>query len=266
MKILFIGDITGKSGREIVGEELPRLRQEFQPDLVIANADNATHGLGISPKTADELFSLDIDVMTGGNHLFDRKEIIEYLPGQPRLLRCANYPEEVPGEAVFIGKAGNVPYLVTTLVGRVFMSPYESPFKTLDWLLEERGKGIIIRIVDFHAEATSEKLAFARYADGRVSAVIGTHTHVQTADEQILPAGTAFITDVGMTGPHGGIIGMATETVLPRFLTGLPTRFEPAMGMVQLHGLFLEIDDNSGMATTITRIRRDQVESHDKQK
>lgn len=256
MRILFIGDITGSSGRNILKEHLPSLKEEYAVDLTIVNVDNAAHGLGVSPKIARSLRELGVDVMTGGNHLFDRKEVVPDLDDMPWLLRGANYSGEVPGAYVYIDECNGIPFLVTHLIGRTFMGTYENPFTQYDKVIEEHGKDIAVRIVDFHGEATSEKLAFARYVDGRASAVIGTHTHVQTADEQILQYGTAFITDVGMTGPHDGIIGMQTETVLPRFLTGLPTKFEPATGNVQLHAVVIEIDVESGIAKSIERIVR----------
>lgn len=257
MNILFIGDITGEPGRAAIAAFLDPLRQEFAIDLTIANVDNAAHGLGVTPKIARDLLARGIDILTGGNHLFDRKEMLPEIGDLPRLLRGYNYPGEVPGAGVYIGMAGEVPFMVTTLIGRTYMGIYENPFSAIDEILEEHGVDARVRIVDFHAEATSEKIAFARYVDGRVSAVVGTHTHVQTADEQILPIGTAYISDVGMTGPHDGIIGMSTGTVLPRFLTGLPTRFEPAEGQIRLHAVVIDVDESTGSARSITRIRRD---------
>lgn len=254
MKILFIGDITGEAGRKAVSAWLPDLKEKLGIHLTIANADNAAHGLGITPKVAKKLLNLGIDVLTGGNHLFDRKDIIPELESLPRLLRGANYPSKVPGEYIFQGEADGSPFAVVTFMGKTYMGQYESPFISSDSVLREIDPSCKTIIVDFHAEATSEKVAFGRYLDGRVTAVLGTHTHVQTADEQILAKGTAYITDVGMTGPHSGIIGMATETVLPRFLTGLPTRFEPARGEAKFHAVVIDVENETGKAREIERI------------
>ena len=256
MKLLFIGDVNARPGREALAALLPGLLEEYGPQLVIANGENAAHGLGITPRIADEMFDLGVDLITGGNHLFDRREIVDYLAEQPRLLRPANYPRGVPGFGVFVGEAGGVPFMATTLAGRVFMPPLDCPFRALDRLLADEGSGIAVRIVDFHAEATSEKVALGLHADGRLSALIGTHTHVQTADERVLPGGTACITDVGMTGPHDGVIGVRADLILRRFLTGLPARFEPAEGKVILHAVLVDIDEASGRARSIERIRR----------
>ena len=254
MKILFIGDVTGEAGRKAVSTLLPSIQKKYQVDVTIANGDNAAHGLGITPKVARKLLNLGVDVITGGNHLFDRKDILPELEEFPQLLRGANYPSQVPGEYIYRGKVGETLFAVVTFLGKTYMGNYESPFISSDSVLAEIGEDVKVVIVDFHAEATSEKVAFGRYLDGKVSAVLGTHTHVQTADEQILPKGTAYITDVGMTGPHNGIIGMATETVLPRFLTGLPTRFEPAKGESKFHGVVMEIDNQTGKAVKIERL------------
>jgi len=228
MKLLFIGDINARGGRETLSRLLPDLRREFTPDLVIANVENAAHGLGVTPTIAGEILADGVDVMTGGNHLFDRKEILDYLPEQPRLLRPANYPPDVPGFN-------------------------DCPFRTFDRLARHASSKVAVRIIDFHAEATSEKIAFARYVDGRASVVIGTHTHVQTADEKILPGGTAHISDVGMTGSHAGVIGVRADLIINRFTTGLPTRFEPAL---MLHAVVVDIDEFTGKARSIERICR----------
>ena len=262
MKVLFIGDITGSSGRKIVAEELKQLKDTHEVDLTIANVENAAHGIGVTPKIVRQLSEMGVDVMTGGNHLFDKKEIIDELVDFPYLLRGVNYFGEVPGNFSFTGKVGDTPYLVATFIGRTFMGTYDSPFHRFDSFIRDFDN-IPVKIVDFHAEATSEKIAFARYVDGRVSALIGTHTHVQTADEQILPQGTAYISDVGMTGPHDGIIGMNTESVMPRFLTGLPTRFEPAEGKTKLHAVILDIDDVTGKAHSISRVSVDRMVSEE---
>lgn len=256
MKLLFIGDVNARPGRQILKDFLQPLKEEYSIDLVVANVENAAHGIGISPKLADEILELGVDVMTGGNHLYNVKEIVEYLPAQPRLLRAANFPSSAPGFAHFVGESDGVPYFVATLSGRTFMKPLDCPFQAFDSLVKYDASGIPIRIIDFHAEATSEKVAFGLYADGRASAVIGTHTHVQTADERILPGGAAYITDVGMTGPHNGVIGVQADAVIQRFITGMPTRFEPADGDVMLHAVVIDIDEASGRARSIERIQR----------
>jgi len=256
VRLLFIGDINARGGRETLDCMLGGLREEFAPDLVVANGENAAHGLGLTPRIADEIFGMGVDVMTGGNHLFDKKEIFDYLPEQPRLLRPANMPSIVPGASSYTGEAGGVRYFVATLVGRTFMTPSDCPFRAFDRLAGNDAADFAVRIIDFHAEATSEKKALARYIDGRASAVICTHTHVQTADEQILPNGTAFITDVGMTGPHDSVIGVQSEIVIQRFLTGLPARFEPAEGGLKLQAVVVDIDGATGRARSIERISR----------
>ena len=229
MKILFIGDIFGRPGRTIVKDRLPELRQQHSPDLVIANCENAAAGFGITPPLAEELFDLGIDVMTTGNHVWDKREIIEYFqmadgnPHSPahRLLRPANFPQNLPGWGVYEGQKNNVSYAVVNLQGRVFMGSSDDPFRYADRLLDQiksNSKSKIV-FVDFHAEASSEKVAFGWYLDGRVTAVVGTHTHIPTADETVLPKGTAYITDVGMTGPRGGVIGVKREQAIESLLT-----------------------------------------------
>ena len=255
MKILFIGDIVGQPGRRAVAELLPKLRQEHRLDFVIANGENSAGGSGITPKTAGEIFSAGVDVITSGDHLWDQKEVMELLANEKRFLRPLNYPPGTPGQgsAVFqINK--RPPIAVLNAQGRTFMPPLENPFLlALDEVkrLHERTK---IIFVDFHAEATSEKIAFARMLDGQVSAVVGTHTHVQTADEQIFPGGTAYLTDAGFTGPHESVLGREIEPVLRRFLTNMPQRFEVAKDRVLLHGCMIEIDDASGKAVKIQRV------------
>jgi hypothetical protein len=235
MRILFIGDIFGQPGRRIVRELLPSLRQEFQPHLVLANAENAAAGFGITPTLVEELLDLDIG----------------------RLLRPANYPVETMGAGLFVGKTqGGTDYAVMNLQGRVFMPAIDCPFHKADALLAGIPPEVKIRVVDLHAEATSEKQAMGWYLDGRVTAVLGTHTHVPTADETVLPQGTAYITDVGMTGPHESIIGMERQTVIQKFIDQLPTRFEVAKGDVRLSAVLLEADPQSGRAVSIQRILR----------
>jgi 2',3'-cyclic-nucleotide 2'-phosphodiesterase len=259
MKILFIGDIFGQPGRRIVKEALPALREEFAPDLILANGENAAAGFGITPGLVEELLDLGIAVLTSGNHIWDRKEITPYLSEHPdgRLLRPANYPSEAPGRGLFVGKtAEGVEYAVMNLQGRVFMAPLDCPFRTADKLLQDIPPLARIRIVDMHAEATSEKQALGRYLDGRVTAVLGTHTHIPTADEIVLPGGTAYITDLGMSGPYDSIIGIEKETVIKKFLNQMPARFEVATGDVRLCGVLIEADPETGRAVSIQRIVR----------
>jgi len=264
LKILFIGDIFGRPGRTIVKDRLPGLRTQHAPDLVIANCENAAAGFGITPPLAEELFDLGIDVMTTGNHVWDKREIIEYFqmadgnPHSParRLLRPANFPQNLPGWGVYEGQKNNVSYAVVNLQGRVFMGSSDDPFRYADRLLEQiksNSKSKIV-FVDFHAEASSEKVAFGWYLDGRVTAVVGTHTHIPTADETVLPKGTAYITDVGMTGPYDSVIGVKKELVIERFLSGMPARFEAANGDVRLCAVLVECDDQTGRATRMERL------------
>jgi metallophosphoesterase (TIGR00282 family) len=271
VKILFIGDIVGQPGRRAVAELLPKLRQQHALDFVIANGENSAGGSGITPKTAGEIFSAGVDVITSGDHLWDQKEVMELLANEKRFLRPLNYPPGTPGQGsgIFEVKVGSsrcddrtarraVPTSLSIAVlnvqGRTFMPPLENPFLlALDEVKRLREQTKII-FVDFHAEATSEKIAFARMLDGQVSAVVGTHTHVQTADEQIFPGGTAYLTDAGFTGPHESVLGREIEPVLKRFLTNMPQRFEVAKNNVLLHGAVIEIDDASGKALKIQRV------------
>ena len=255
VKLLFIGDIVGQPGRRAVAELLPKLRKEHRLDFVIANGENSAGGSGITPKTAGEIFSAGADVITSGDHLWDQKEVMELLANEKRFLRPLNYPPGTPGQgsAVFqINK--RPPIAVLNAQGRTFMPPLENPFLlALDEVKRLREQTKII-FVDFHAEATSEKIAFARMLDGQVSAVVGTHTHVQTADEQIFPGGTAYLTDAGFTGPHESVLGREIKPVLKRFLTNMPQRFEVAKDRVLLHGAVIEIDEATGKAIKIQRV------------
>ena len=260
MRILFIGDIVGSPGREIVRERLADIVAQQKVDLVIANCENAASGFGITPRLVEELLAAGVEVLSGGNHIWDRKEIFEYIPHEPRLLRPANFPNGNPGSGLYLGTAKNgVRYAVLNLQGRVFMTPIDCPFRTADRELARIPPGVSVVIVDIHAEASSEKMAMGWYLDGRVTAVIGTHTHVPTADEQILPGGTAFISDVGMTGPHAGIIGMDRDGIIKKFLNGLPARFEVAEGDVQLNAVLIVADtsaaNGSHRACSIERLR-----------
>jgi metallophosphoesterase (TIGR00282 family) len=253
MLILAIGDIIGKPGRWAVRELLPRLRQEYGVDLVIANGENAAGGIGLTPDTAQELLAAGVDVLTSGNHIWAQKEIIPYLDGEMPILRPLNYPPGVPGRGYIVRNGA----LVVNLIGRTFIGNFDCPFRGMDQLLAERKPKPPVIIVDFHAEATSEKVAMGRYLDGRVSAVLGTHTHVGTIDAQVLPQGTAYVTDIGMTGPMDSIIGDDAEMVLQRFLTALPHRLSVGTGKVMLNAILVKVDDKSGRAVSIERLYRE---------
>lgn len=256
MNILFIGDIFASGGRGIVAEHLNQLVSEFQIDLTIANAENSAGGFGITPPIAEELLALGLDVLTGGNHSFDKREIHEYSDHQPRLLRPANYPNGLPGHGIYISTARNgIPYAVLNLQGRAQMANIDCPFRKADELLASLDSSIKIRIVDFHAELTSEKMAMGWYLDGRATAMIGTHTHVPTADARVLPGGLAYQTDAGMTGPYDSVIGVDKDIILRRFLTGLTGRMEAARHGIELHGVVIGADETTGKATAIRRIR-----------
>jgi metallophosphoesterase (TIGR00282 family) len=245
MRVLFIGDIVGSPGRQIVRDRLADLVEHQHIDLVIANGENSAAGFGITPRIAEELLQSGIEVLTGGNHSWDRREIFDFIPHEPRLLRPANFAEGNPGSGLFVGTAKNgVKYAVLNLQGRVFLAPTDDPFKKADTELAKLPSDVAFVLVDIHAETTSEKIAFGWYLDGRVSAVVGSHTHVPTADERVLPQGTAYITDVGMTGPHEGIIGMDRVAIIKKFIDGLPTRFEVATGDVQMNAVVIETDDS----------------------
>lgn len=259
VRILFIGDVFGQPGRRVLREALPGLVQEYSPDLVLANGENAAAGFGITPALVEELLSLGIAVLTSGNHIWDKKEILPYLADHAdgRLLRPANYPSPSPGHGLYVGRTGNrTAYAVINLQGRVFMPPIDCPFRTADRLLEQIPPQVKIRIVDMHAEATSEKQALGWYLDGRVTAVLGTHTHVPTADETVLPQGTAYVTDLGMTGPYESVIGVDKRAVVEKFLSQIPARFEVAKGDVRLSAALIEADAESGRARSIQRIVR----------
>jgi metallophosphoesterase (TIGR00282 family) len=260
VKLLFIGDIVGQPGRRAVAELLPKLRQQHALDFVIANGENSAGGSGITPKTAGEIFSAGVDVITSGDHLWDQKEVIELLQNEKRFLRPLNYPPGTPGQGSATFEVRSSEFGVRSSIGvlnaqgRTFMPPLENPFLLATEEVKRLREQTKIIFVDFHAEATSEKIAFARMLDGQVSAVVGTHTHVQTADEQIFPGGTAYLTDAGFTGPHESVLGREIEPVLKRFLTGMPQRFEVAKNRVLLHGAVIEIDDASGKAVKIQRV------------
>lgn len=261
MRILFIGDIFGRPGRLLVHEHLRALVAERRIDLAIANAENAAAGFGLTPAIADELLDLGIEVLTTGNHVWDKRELIEWLQlgangfkdNPRRVLRPANYPAGTPGVGVYDGKTrAGVPFAVINLQGRVFMANNDDPFRAADELL--RGIQAKVVLVDMHAEATSEKVALGWYLDGRATAVLGTHTHIPTADETVLPKGTAYITDVGMTGPYDSVIGVEKELVVARFLTNMPARWEPAKGDPRLCAVVIDCDAQTGRATAIERV------------
>ncbi len=255
MRILAIGDIIGKPGRKAVRSILPGLRSEYNVNLVVANGENAAGGLGLTPTTAKEVFDSGVDVITTGNHIWAYKEIVPYLDNEPALLRPLNYPPSTPGRGYLIKKG----VLVVNLLGRVFIGHFDCPFRAMDQLLAELGterKPPSAIIVDFHAEATSEKVAMGRYLDGRVSAVLGTHTHVGTIDVRILPGGTAYVTDIGMVGPVDSVIGDDPDSVINRFLTQIPSRLSVGRGRVNFDAILVEVDENNGKAVDIKRIQK----------
>jgi len=254
MNLLFIGDIVASPGRRIVAETLPDLISSERIDLAIANAENAAGGFGITPLIAEELFAMGLDVLTTGNHIWDKREIYDYLDRQPRLLRPANYPGSSPGKGLHVGRARNgVEVAVLNLQGRTHMLAIDDPFRKADDLLGALDPDVKVRLLDFHAEITSEKVAMGWYLDGRVSAVLGTHTHIPTADTRILPSGAAYQTDVGMTGPYDSVIGIDKDVVIRRFLTGLPVRMEAARGKVEFHSVIVEVDEHTGRALSARR-------------
>jgi metallophosphoesterase (TIGR00282 family) len=260
MKVIVIGDVVGKPGRQILASTLKSLKEQHEAEFVIANIENAAEGAGLIPRMGDEILNAGVDVMTSGNHIFDKKEVIKYIENQPRLLRPANYAPDAPGRGLWLGSTGSgTQVAVINIQGRVFMPPTDCPFRTADRLLDEIGNRTSVIIVDHHAEATSEKLAMGRYLDGRVSLVVGTHTHVQTADEQIFPGGTGYITDLGMTGPYDSVIGVESQLVIARFVRGLPIRYQTASENPRLHGVVAEIDERTGKAVSILRLQQSLV-------
>lgn len=254
MKLLFIGDIFGHAGRGIVADHVKDIRRAQAIDVVIANGENSAAGFGITPNVAEELFGYGIDVMTSGNHIWDKKDIYDYFPRNPRLLRPANYPPGCPGAGVYIHQTpSGARCAVINLQGRVYMPNTDCPFRKADEILAALPADVKVRFLDFHAEVTSEKMAMGWYLDGRISAVVGTHTHIPTADTRILPGGTAYQTDCGMTGPYASVIGVEKDPVVQKFLTALPIRFEPAKGSVELHSVIVEVDDATGKAVGVRR-------------
>jgi len=248
-----VGDVHGRPGRRAVARRVPSLRRELGVDFVVANAENSAGGVGLTPQTAGELFAAGVDALTGGNHTWAKREAYGLLDSDPRVVRPANYPPGVPGQGSTVIRRGGAALAVLNLQGRVFMEPLDDPFRVARAEVDRLRELTPFVLVDFHAEATSEKLALGYFLDGKVTAVVGTHTHVQTADERVLPGGTAYITDVGMTGPRDGVIGMDRDAILQRFLLQLPVRFEVASGAVQFNAVLVEADA-SGRATSIRRI------------
>ena len=254
MKVLMIGDVVARPGRVAVLERIQDLREQHGIDLAVMNAENVAGGFSITPPLADELFRAGIDVMTSGNHIYDKREVIPYIERQPRLLRPANYPPNSPGSGLFVGEVRGMRVAVLNLIGRVFMGPADDPFRAADAMVSAIPDDVKVRLVDMHAEATSEKVAMGWFLDGRVSAVVGTHTHVQTADERILPNGTAYLTDLGMTGSYAGVIGMKTEDVITRFTSAIYKRAEHAHGQVRICAAVIDVDETTGRAREITRL------------
>jgi metallophosphoesterase (TIGR00282 family) len=255
MKILFIGDIVGEPGRRAVRQLMPRLRERHTLDVVIANGENSAGGSGITPATAKEIFDAGVDIITSGDHLWDQKEVVELLADEPRFVRPLNYPAGTPGRgsALCRTKAG-VTVAVVNVQGRTFMAPLENPFAAAQLEVERLRKSTHLILVDVHAEATSEKIALARMLDGTVSAVVGSHTHVQTADEQIFPGGTAFLCDAGFTGPQESVLGREIEPIIRRFITCAPQRFKVASDRVMLQGAVIDVDETNGRARSIQRV------------
>ena len=255
MNVLVIGDVVGRPGRDMVRDHVEFLRRDRNIDLIIANVENAAAGFGLTPAIAEDFFSWGIDVLTSGNHIYDKKEIIEYIARTERLLRPANYPPQSPGSGLFIGKTPNgKPYAVINLQGRIFMPTIDCPFQTAQLTLEKIPDDVKVRVVDMHGEATSEKQAMGYYLDGRVSAVVGTHTHVPTADEHILPRGTAFLCDIGMTGPYDSVIGVDKNQIIQKFFDQMPRRFETATGDPRFSAVLIDADESTGRARSIERV------------
>ncbi|WP_276352424.1 TIGR00282 family metallophosphoesterase [Cohnella caldifontis] len=258
MRLVFIGDIVGNVGRETVKRLLPWIQEKYRPHLIIANGENAAGGRGINAAIARDLYDWGVHGITMGNHTWDNREIFEFIDDEPRMVRPANLPPGTPGKGAMIVKANGKELAVLNLIGRTFLPPADCPFRTADEVLAELRKRTKCVLVDFHAEATSEKIAMGWYLDGRASLVVGTHTHVQTHDHRILPEGTAYVTDAGMTGPRDGVLGMERESVIRKFVTGLPSRFTVAEGKWALNGVFTEIDEATGHASKVELIRMDE--------
>lgn len=255
LNIMLIGDIYGSPGRKAVNEFLPQLQNDYSLDLVIANGENAAGGNGLTPAIYEELLSAGIDVVTSGNHIWDKKEIIPLLDAEPHLLRPANYPPGVPGHGATVVEKNGVRFGIANVAGRTFMPPVDCPFQAMDALLPKLTPQCDVCFVDFHAEATSEKMAMGWHLDGRVAAVIGTHTHIQTADERLLPQGTAYLTDVGMTGPWDSVLGVQQEIVVEKFRMGMPARFVAAKGPVVFAAVVVSLSSTTGFPVQIKRVQ-----------
>ena len=258
LKILFVADVVGQPGRDAVKALLPRLKKELEPDLVILNGENSAGGFGITAKLVNELRGYGADVITTGNHVFAQKEFVGELPNLDLVLRPANYPPTAPGKGSCVAEAAGHKVLVMNLIGRIFLDSLDDPFRAADAILEAN-RDVKVVFCDMHAEATSEKTAMGWYLDGRASAVVGTHTHIPTADARVLPGGTAYVTDVGMVGPRDGCIGMSKDVVIQRFLTGVPNRFVVASGPVTFNSVLVTINASTGLATSIQRVDREHV-------
>jgi metallophosphoesterase (TIGR00282 family) len=261
MKLLFIGDIVGRPGRELLRKGLRALIEHHGADFVIANVENSAAGFGVTKDICDTFLEWGVDVMTSGNHVWDKKEALDYIAAEPRMLRPANYPPGVPGRGGYLAQTGDGRAVgVVNVMGRVFMTPLDDPFQVVLREIEALRARTKVIVVDFHAEATSEKIAMGWHLDGKATLVVGTHTHVQTADERILPKGTGYLTDAGMTGPHDSIIGMEIEPSLGRFLNAMPSRFEPATANPRLNGIVVDADEKTGRALAVTRISYSEKE------
>ena len=259
MKLIFIGDIFGKSGRNALNAAMADLKAMYQPDFIIANGENLADGKGLTDKTASQVFDSGVDLLTGGNHLWDRADSLQYLAATPRIVKPLNYPATTPGSRFFTLQKGELKLSVINLCGQVYMPPCDSPFNALEHILPELHEISPCILLDFHAESTAEKRAMAWFADGKISVLAGTHTHIQTADEEILPQGTAYITDVGMTGPHDSVIGVKKAMIVEKFRTSIPVRYESSDWGLEVNAVYVELDDETGQALHIKRIK-DKVE------
>jgi metallophosphoesterase (TIGR00282 family) len=256
VRILFAGDVVGRPGRQILREGLAKLRQEHDLDFVVANVENAAAGFGVTPDIADQFFGMGIDVLTSGNHIWDKKEILPYLDREPRLLRPINYPPSCPGAGRYLARTAlGIPVAVLNVQGRVFMPAIDCPFQAMEQAIPLASKEARIILVDMHGEATSEKMAMGWFLNGKASAVVGTHTHIPTADERVLPGGTAYITDLGMCGPFDSVIGIEREASISRLVKGIPTKFETAKKDPWLNAVLIDVDESTGRARSIERIR-----------
>lgn len=255
MRLLFFGDVFSRAGRQVLGKCIPELKHEYEPDFIIMNGENLADGRGLTEKTAKPLFQAGIDVITGGNHLWDRSESWDYIRKTPAIVKPLNYPPTTPGNPCYTVAKNGKSLTVLSLCGQIFMPPCDSPFLSYQRWQEQMGGDCKCILLDFHAESTAEKRAFGWFADGEISALVGTHTHVQTADEEILPLGTAYISDVGMTGAHDSVIGVKKEIILDKFVNALPSRYESSDRGLQVNAVYIELDESTGKALSIRRIR-----------